>query len=583
MTAAEKMKTPILLSPSLYKRRSGLQAAARRTPPSRHSAPVSGARNAKTPSKSPSAGCTSAPTGSTRSPAGGTPARNPSSISKRGETIGAIRERHSVPVMQKEPQMKYTAPYLLVPVRLKRAGLKPLDPEKVKNLTSASRVPVSGDVKQNIILRQTALHRQPPWSRKQHPLPRSSVKQTESSRRRTEIASRRENTNQPGAVKALPSDEHTGGHQLSHQMNQLNLDDKGCDESRTSDNGQVSNDPAQTAQPEEDLRDASSLAESNVQDIQKSSPLSNVPEMSEETEGNLIKQDVGMLVIDSSYPMTGDGQDQAPGDEKALSQPPLCHVVENQTEDPPTGKPQPRCRDINMVDGSYKPSEVEPTTEGQEKCRSNHSHLKDTGPNEDLSHPVSPRDQKDSLTNFGGTESNSAEDDLKTPDLPPHEHNATVVGSQRVRLRTNDILKQSQGVLVLTRSTDENAIFIPKLKFGFTPDNSIDWTMPVPPPMDSNRGGPTKKNDPRILSACTPRGPTFSKSVLKKSFMLPGQDLPCGSSEPALRLARARDVTSCPLDRIVDLSISFQGKFEEQEIPADIPKILLTEEDNDED
>lgn len=152
--------------------------------------------------------------------------------------------------------------------------------------------------------------------------------------------------------------------------------------------------------------------------------------------------------------------------------------------------------------------------------------------------------------------------------------------------RRNDVIRRSQGVLVLTRSTEENAIFIPKLNFEFTPDNSIDWTA-LPQSLPDKHGNQVKEKNPRITKPCTPRGPSFSKSVLKKSSASQGY-IPAakGNSEstPGSFGAESSAKDNCsPLYGIVDLSISFQDKYQGDEIPKDIPKILLMEEDSDED
>ncbi|XP_056394960.1 uncharacterized protein LOC130290850 isoform X2 [Hyla sarda] len=326
--------------------------------------------------------------------------------------------------------------------------------------------------------------------------------------------------------------------------------------------------------------DAASAEESSVQNDLKSSPVTDHP-ASKQTE------DMETFVTESTFPQTRDVQEQLPGHKESPSQS-LPRSQENHVaklghpEAPPTEHAQSSCPDINVVEGSSE----EPTSEAQEHLPSSHDHVKDDGTE---AHTASLVGENNTLSNSEdellGKKSNT------TPGLnsPEDQKSATEVGNQekpnqRVWSRTNDIIRQSQGVLVLTRSTDENAVFIPKLKFEFTPDNSIDWSVLGPPPLGNNKGDPTKMKDPRVLAACTPRGPTFSKSLLKKNFMLPGQDLPGGSSDSVLRFSG--DVignNTHPLDRIVDLSISFQDKFGEQEIPADIPKILLTEEDIDED
>ncbi|XP_073496423.1 uncharacterized protein [Phyllobates terribilis] len=530
-----------------------------RTPPAAHStsAPIPGARKAKTPLKSP---CTSAPAATGRTPAGGASALNP----KRGASSVSVRiprERHSVPAIQKPP-------------------LKLLDPEKVRSLTSASRLHVSGGTKQNPILHQTTINKQPPRSCKQSTLPRSSVKLTTSSRKRTGIDSRREIINPSGGVKIRQANDiDTRSCQLWHQMNHLLLDDKGCEESRKCDKGQLENvQPGEGKTSGQTVPDhAGSLEESNIHDQEKSSHMTDLQAKSWQID----KAEERTLVSD---PQTGNVQEQ--GDYKEPQ--PSCHQEENHAtkeshnEGPPTHL---SCPD-NVVDGLLKPSpEAEPTTGASSKKndQSSCNQLTDTGTSDHKSQPVPPEGEKDSVPESNSASSNRCKTILG-PNLPQDEQSASEMGNQEpLWSRTYDIIRQSQGVLVLTRSTDDNAVFIPKLKFDFTPDNSVDWTRPgAPPPLGTKKGGAPIKNHLGVLNTCTPRGPTFSKSMLKKSSMLYGQDIVPGvSSESAL--ADISMIGACPLDRIVDLSISFQGKYEEQEIPADIPKILLTEEDYDED
>ncbi|XP_075691160.1 uncharacterized protein LOC142659187 isoform X2 [Rhinoderma darwinii] len=585
INAAAKEKNPPLIRTSPYMKRSLLQPVTHKNPPNRASAPVPGARNAKTPSKSSSSsisGTASAPASSIRPPAGSVTALSPALKAKRGASsvsIGVTRERHSAPLLR----MKYTTPYVLVPVRMKKTGLKLLDPEKVKNLTSASPLPAS-EVKRTLILHQTTLNKQPHWSRRQRTLPGPAAQQTESSRQRPGIASRRENMNQSGRAKILLADKAKGDHQISQKMNSLLQGDNGCDDSRTHDD-QVYHGPLQSAPPGDRPHvhgDTCSMEESN---IQESSHLTGSPTTSERTnDGIIIKQGSGTSVTE---------HEQLPEDYKEQrSQPSPYHEEENQAtkqnQDPPTDPAPPRCSDIKVVDGSSREDSLyNPSTEDhcQEKCQS--SHPKDTGDHN--SQPGTLLGENNSWSHTGA-DSVGLECEkhiiILGSELNPTETRNREEPSQHVWSRTNEIIRQSQGVLVLTRSTDENAIFIPKLKFEFTPDNSIDWAL-LRPPLGTNKGGPAKGHDPRIMIACTSGGPSFSKSVLKKSSMLPDHGPPPGGhSESTPRSSSAGGITATsvlPLDRIVDLSISFHGKFGEQEIPTDIPKLLLTEEDIDED
>ncbi|XP_069799790.1 neurofilament heavy polypeptide-like isoform X2 [Dendropsophus ebraccatus] len=588
----------------------GIRSLVRGAPTAGIQSPVRGALTAGTrvSAGAPTAGTQSplrgAPTAGTQSPVRGALTAG-TQVSRGGSSVsvGVTRERHSASSVQKAPQMKCPTPYVLIPTRLRRTGLKLLDPEKVRNLTS--RLPVSGDMKHSVILHQTTVSKQPPRSHRQNTLPRSTVRQIESSRKRTGITSRRQDINQSEGTKILPLDEKIEGHELSHQMGRLLLDDS----------GEVCNGPPPTPAQDGDgphdrnsgqtvEGDAGSLEKSSVQEDEVL-PLTDIPttsEQMEETQGNDLKQDIGSSDTESPYPHTGDVQEtrcpedkespyphnrdvqetRCPKDKESPSQP-SCQGEENQavildpTKDPPPDYVQSRGPDITEVDG---PSDAEPTAEAEEKCQSSLTHLKDAGTSLiSENHSLPNKDYLLVEEGHGSLGQNTHQDQER-------ETGNQDKLMQHVWSRTNDIIRQSQGVLVLTKSTDEDAIFIPKLQFEFTPDNSIDWTALGPPLSGSHKGGPTKKGDPRVMRPSTPGGPTFSKSVLKKSFMLTSQALPGAFSESALGFSSAGDVTragSHPVDRIVDLSISFQGKFEEEKIPADIPKILLTEEDIDED
>ncbi|KAM4012876.1 uncharacterized protein ACNLHF_004387, partial [Anomaloglossus baeobatrachus] len=451
--------------------------------------------------------------------------------------------------------------------------LKLLDPEKVKSLTPASRLHVSGGVKQTPTLHQTSRNKPPPRSGK-NSLPRSS-------RKRTGIGSRRENINPSGAVKILQSDDvDPRGHELCHRMKQLLLDDQDGDESR-SDNAQPGDGPHDARTSGQTVQDgAGGLEDTNTQDNEKSSHPANLPA----TAGQIDEEERGRLAFDSNSPPTGGVQEQ----EGYTESQPSYHQKDNHgvTSGHDEGPPAQPSSPENVVDGLYRPApDGEPTT-ATSSHQSDESSLvrpEDTGTSDQKSQPASLEGENVSASNSADGDGCSV---ISGPDLPPDEQNASKTGSQDLRGHhwsgSYDVVRQSQGVLVLTRSTDEDAVFIPKLKFEFTPDNSIDWTRP-----GSNNGGAPGKNALRVLDACTPRGPTFSKSMLKKASMLYSQDdVPAGSSESALRFSGAGDTPSLsagPPQRIVDLSISFQGKYEEQEIPADVPKILLTEEDYDED
>ncbi|XP_071980999.1 uncharacterized protein [Engystomops pustulosus] len=557
MTSVAKVQNASVMRRSPYMKRISANPATHKSSPS----PLPGARKSKTPPVPPSTGCTSAPAASTRSPAGGAPALHPPLKAKRGASsvsVGGVRARHSAPVIQREAQVKGGAPYQLIPVRLKRTGLKLLDPEKVKNLTSAARLPMSGNMKRNFILHETTINKQPHWSRRQSTAPGSSV--SEAAGKKTGGTSRRDHNVQAGGQKSPAPEDPPGDLPLTDQINALLLDDKGSDESGSCGADQVCNGHPQAGQPGVHPHDTRPSVQDNAGHSEEAiiqDDLTDLHTTSEETA------DPNRLVTTSGHSQIGDGQEKLPGDTESSSQE---KETTNQRQSP-TAITEPPCPEVSVMDGLC--------TTSTEAARHS-SHLQDPNTRD---HDVQPPVGEESAES--NTDDDLLGEKILGTNLLPEEQKATE--KQRVWSRSNEVIRQSQGVLVLTRSTDESAVFIPKLRFEFTPDNSVDWTMHVPPPPGSQRGAPAKRNEPRDLQACTPRGPSFSKSVLRKSCMLPG---PGGSSVSAQSLSITGDVTrksSRPMDRIVDLSISFQGKFEAQEIPADIPKILLTEEDHDED
>ncbi|CAH2316822.1 Hypothetical predicted protein [Pelobates cultripes] len=151
----------------------------------------------------------------------------------------------------------------------------------------------------------------------------------------------------------------------------------------------------------------------------------------------------------------------------------------------------------------------------------------------------------------------------------------------------SEVIRKSQGVLVLTRSTEENAVFIPKLKFEFTPDNSIDYSL-INLPKGCQGKGRAKGSDLLNMRPYTPHGPSFSKSILKRSSALPSHSPstvykgPLSSSNDGTsRRLYEMSNTSGPLYGIVDLSLSFRNNLPEEVIPPDIPKILIPDEDDD--
>ncbi|OCT66980.1 hypothetical protein XELAEV_18038262mg [Xenopus laevis] len=152
------------------------------------------------------------------------------------------------------------------------------------------------------------------------------------------------------------------------------------------------------------------------------------------------------------------------------------------------------------------------------------------------------------------------------------------------QLKRDNIIRRSQGVLVLTNSTDENAIFIPKLEFAFTPDSSVDYSV-LPQPKWNHL---MKRSESQ--SIYTPRGPSLSKSIksdkCKSSLLVGGrsENYPSSSASTSTNNRHLGTTNpNCPLYGIVDLSLSFRDKFLAETVPSDIPKILLTDEENEDD
>ncbi|KAE8582263.1 hypothetical protein XENTR_v10020043 [Xenopus tropicalis] len=161
-----------------------------------------------------------------------------------------------------------------------------------------------------------------------------------------------------------------------------------------------------------------------------------------------------------------------------------------------------------------------------------------------------------------GSGSSSLEGLIETPKGP------SVCSAENRPIKDN-IIRRSQGILVLTNSTDEDAIFIPKLEFAFTPDSSVDCSV-----LPQAKWGQTKCRESRgtYKGIYTPRGPSLSKSVMGKSLLIGGrsENYPSGTNNRHLATTD-----------IVDLSLSFRDKFLKEIAPSDIPKILLTDEEND--
>ncbi|XP_063791933.1 uncharacterized protein LOC134948090 isoform X2 [Pseudophryne corroboree] len=548
-----------------------------------------GPSKAKVPAKSPygASSCASAPALTTRSPA----ASHPPLKAKRGAitvSAGVTRERHIATVTRPGPRLERPNPSVLVTVRVKKSGLKVLDPEKVKTLTSAARSPVSGGPSRNSLHHQTSVHKQSPQSRRQAGITRSPVKQATPARMRTEIAARRQSVRQTMTGWS----EDAASQLLTQQLDGLALRDQDragstCDKCREVEILPQASFQAAVIQTKDSTSvgaDAHSLEEPSERDPQNPTGLltpQTTPANNIEPDAALSSGDIAEVDCGSTCEQTGTAQEPPAGEDmKSQTEPSPCHSRDIQT--PETASPgisPSSSSDTKAAGALHCPSSgPEPATETQcqaEKATSTHSHsINETG-------SVS-KDSKSLSAELDLTENNNMSLGQSSNPAGMSVFNNQAETSPRAWSGSSEVIRQSQGVLILTRSTNENAIFIPKLKFAFTPDNSIDWTALRPPAVKSE-GDQTKMDDARNMKPCTPWGPSFSKSVLKKSSTLPGHgprsgDLPESSG--------AGDVTrnrTYPPSAIVDLSISFQGKFENQEIPNDIPKLLLAADNDEED
>ncbi|XP_014342118.1 uncharacterized protein LOC106702928 isoform X2 [Latimeria chalumnae] len=136
---------------------------------------------------------------------------------------------------------------------------------------------------------------------------------------------------------------------------------------------------------------------------------------------------------------------------------------------------------------------------------------------------------------------------------------------------------------------------IPKLDFQLTPDNGIDGTFY--PQADLHKFSLSGINDTKPLQCsmkASPHGP-FSSEILEKETMVPSSRPSnattqagygvCFSQSQSPILQKSEGNSSYDLAKaqlfqdIIDLSISFQGKFLYNDVPLDTPKIFITETD----
>ncbi|XP_069465821.1 microtubule-associated protein futsch-like [Ambystoma mexicanum] len=151
-----------------------------------------------------------------------------------------------------------------------------------------------------------------------------------------------------------------------------------------------------------------------------------------------------------------------------------------------------------------------------------------------------------------------------------------------------ELMRQSNGTLVTCGGLEDNLIYIPKLNLQLTPDTSLDAASLKVFLDSANVAQPQRSNGLHSL-----KGPTFSKS-LRKSDRYRRRYRPCTCADTGIGVCscHALSTNEGQLDeikhihsihKIVDLSLSFKGHLAKNEVPDDIPKILLTEEDDHED
>ncbi|XP_077324146.1 uncharacterized protein LOC143959358 isoform X2 [Lithobates pipiens] len=578
VNCAAKMKNSSaarVLSP--YAKRIATQRQERKVSSNKNPGAISSASKAKVISRLPShkPTCTSAPATVVRLPAGRKTATNPPLTVKQGAcsmSLGVPRERQSAPLTQ--PRTQRQATYMMVPVRMKKAGLKLLDPEKVKNLTAlAAAMPIeSGEARLHSYLHQ------------EH----ASKQRSLNSRPDTNLSTKQNKT----------SEDHESHLLLTHQIDGLVLSEKDGSESSSSNIGQETYDPQTspqliTNQKLKSKHDETAWIDGSSIEETKNRDQLEMPTFQERILD--INKDVKEEDFETKKKVEIQGQ-LLEGETESDYE---LHFSSKENLETEGLNPEVVSADLTQSQANAlhnTQGEVSTKSQSQEDAISSHEHLK-----------KSPRVKTSSqnITSKSPSANDAEGRDERCVPLPVQENllaqkisvdfgqasNIADIGASssqedtksHISSRRNDVIRRSQGVLVLTRSTEENAIFIPKLKFEFTPDNSIDWTALSQSTPDNQ----VKEKNPRITKPCTPRGPSFSKSVLKKSSAFQGY-IPAakGNSEstPGSFGAESSAKGNCPpLYGIVDLSISFQGKYQGDEIPKDIPKILLMKEDSDED
>ncbi|XP_078496979.1 uncharacterized protein LOC144753056 [Lissotriton helveticus] len=144
------------------------------------------------------------------------------------------------------------------------------------------------------------------------------------------------------------------------------------------------------------------------------------------------------------------------------------------------------------------------------------------------------------------------------------------------------LIRQSHESLVTYQGLDDKPIYIPKLNLQFTPDNSVDVSSFTKLNMNNIKVD-------ELQSGALPN--SFNRTVLSRSI-LDRSNSACSDNGIGARTCHARCSNEAhshpvpeihPLHRIVDLSLSFKRDLTNNEVPEGIPKILLTEEDEDED
>ncbi|KAM4696004.1 uncharacterized protein WCC33_014727 [Rhinophrynus dorsalis] len=553
----------------------------------------------------------------------------PTHRSKRGANTATAHRMTERGVIQLPQQGKHQGqrPNTLIPVRIQRTRLKLLDPERVRNLSGpAVHHPTAGNARENIQLHGTKATKPSPFhNRRREPLD-ASTKQSRSApliNRKMAISRPREGKIDDKTIStATNSREDTESRLLTKQLDHLVLTKQDPGTSRVQ-------------QKHSSLTNPSSMHNQSAEN----SDVTHFKHLSQ-MDGSCLEepQDQSKLqrndLLFHSVSLERDKRAESPNSQD----------TENVTSN---NSSKVKDSATMQLSGNDKVQDADVTRNSSPKCHSvrrmkTEGHLTETATEIDLHcdvteitnntlHSLEKNNQRSTQTGLGAEThlfnkfeedqtnsllmnvltSSQTKDEINKDNtaevFPNPMPNTSYTVTQTPMVNTDTeaftcpvvkhkghwsddaIIRRSQGILVLGKSTDEHEIFIPKLKFDFTPDNSIDCTSFPPLRLDCYNEGP-KRRDSHNITLFTPRGPSFSKKVLRKSTTFPGLCTSVGSlSEHSSCSSRDGNVNNehpnmkeanYPLCGIVDLSLSFRDPFIHEAIPSDIPKILFSDEEN---